>query len=90
MKLEIFCNRIAQQTIEFMLLVTGIIVIIVVVITQNGLFQKNVEDGLEQAIVGIECMAETACFNSTLGCVSICGNGCCEPGETVGGCTEDC
>ena len=90
MKIKSFLNNRAQQTIEYLLVFGGVITVILVAMTENGLMQRNVEGGLEQAVVGIECMAETACFDPAGLCVPECGNGCCEPGETAAGCAADC
>ena len=90
MKIKSFLNNRAQQTIEYLLVFGGVITVILVAMTENGLMQRNVEGGLEQAVVGIECMAQSACFDPAGLCVPECGNGCCEPGETAAGCAADC
>lgn len=89
MKIFSYISHDGQQTIEYMLLFAGLVALIVVVLATSNLLQRNVDGGLEQAVKGIECMAETACLDTTTGCTIVCGNGCCEPGE-VAVCASDC
>ncbi|MBP9854123.1 MAG: hypothetical protein KBD53_04565 [Candidatus Omnitrophica bacterium] len=77
-----------QQMIEYMLLLACVITVLVVFVLKQGpgaVFKNNFEGSLAQGVKAIECMANTACFDLTTGCSPVCGNGCCEPGESMSG-----
>jgi len=85
-------NNKGQNAIEYMLIFGLVVALILIAFGPDGMLSRSIEDSLEIAIGAIECTAETACFDPTV-CNPVCGNGCCEPGEEVGGafeCGPDC
>ncbi len=55
-------DRQAQSTIEYLLLMTIIIIILISVINPFGKMTQLVNDSIEVATQGIECMAEKTCY----------------------------
>lgn len=53
----------AQGTIEYLLMMTVIIVVLMIVLKPGGKITKTVNQSVELATQGIECMAERTCYN---------------------------
>ena len=52
----------AQNTIEYLLMITTIILVLLAVLSPFGKMTKMVNDSIEVATQGIECMADNTCY----------------------------
>ncbi len=55
-------SRKAQSTIEYILMMVVIISVLIVILNPFGQMTKTVNQSLEVATQGIECMAENTCY----------------------------
>jgi len=88
-KTRLWLSSSGQNMIEYLVVFVGIITILFIAFRPSGIFTRRIGDTLETAVVGTKCLALEVCYDSD-GCDPVCGNGCCEEGETEGNCSNDC
>ncbi|HBO97992.1 MAG TPA: hypothetical protein DD648_08315 [Candidatus Omnitrophica bacterium] len=82
-------NRKGQNITEYMILVAGVLVVVILAANPRGIFTQGVNKSLER-MLDIECMSLNVCPDAG-GCPYVCGNGCCEKhSETPASCPMDC
>lgn len=70
-------RRKGQNVIEYLILVAGVLVVIIVAASPGGIFTQGVNKALGMMSDSVEKMA-------------LCGNNYCDTGETCSNCPADC
>ena len=78
-----------QNMTEYILVFVAVVVTLVVALNPSGFLTQKMGDTVNRAMVGTKCLALKTCFDPA-GCPTVCGNDCCEPGESVSSCPADC
>ncbi len=78
-----------QNMIEYVIVLAGIIVVLIAITRPEGIFSRKIEESLDLAVDGTKCAALKVCYDPN-GCPTVCGNDCCEAGETITNCPADC
>ena len=66
-----------QSAVEYILLIASTVLVLVFVLSRQGIVTVAVNDSLDIAVDGIECMARQVCYKPG-GCPTLCPNDCCE------------
>ena len=74
---------------EYVLVVAGVVVALVIALGPSGFLTRKIGDTMNLAMTGTKCVALQTCFDPE-GCPTVCGNDCCEPGESISNCPADC
>ncbi|VAX36365.1 hypothetical protein MNBD_UNCLBAC01-1012 [hydrothermal vent metagenome] len=85
-----FFGKSGQNAIEYMLLFSGVVVVMLFVTGKNGLLTTSIQDSMDEAMNYIQCMPLSICFEAS--CPAVAGDGCCEAekGEVCTGAGGDC
>ncbi len=89
---NVFSNQRAQSAVEYMLMFASVSIVVFLALSPHHFFSKAVNKSINTSLLkGTEIMAECVCYERDSGepCPSVCGNGCCEAGES-GSCAADC
>ena len=78
-----------QNMTEYVLVFAGVVFALVVALGPSGMITQKIGDTMNLAMGGTKCIAMQTCFDPA-GCPTVCGNDCCEPGESIGNCPADC
>ncbi len=84
-------NTKGQNAVEYMLVFAVVLMVILFFLApkKGGFMREQVDTSLDLSTEGLECMAAKICYKEG-GCGAPCGNGCCEEGESISSCPEDC
>ena len=74
---------------EYIVVFVGVVVALVVALGPNGFLSRKIGSTMNLAMTGTKCVALQACFDPE-GCPTVCGNDCCEAGESISNCPADC
>ncbi|MDD3375549.1 MAG: hypothetical protein PHY73_07515 [Candidatus Omnitrophica bacterium] len=82
-------RKAAQSTIEYILLLTAVVALLIVFLSPTGDFRNMIADGVTNSIEQIQTMTDGTNFLSGVQ-HGHCGDGFCVPPETLVNCPEDC
>ena len=76
-------DRKGQNTVEYILILTIVIIVVLLAVTPGGFFNKRTDQSLNVMVKkGVGCLYTTICYDPK-GCPPVIGDGCCEPGEPL-------
>ena len=70
-------SSIGQSMVEYLLLVTAVVVVLILAVGPNGMFTRRVDDTVDRAMFGTKCLVQQVCYDPA-GCAPVVGDGCCE------------
>jgi hypothetical protein len=82
---QILKNEVAQNMVEYMVVFTSILVVLILSLGPSGLITQQTEDSIELAVNAIEVMANCICYDADGNpCPPVNNDGCCFPGTSPG------
>lgn len=89
---NLFFTQKAQSAVEYLLMFAAVTIVVFTAVSPHGFFTRAINQSMNISILdGTDHMAHCVCYDKSDGepCTPICGNGCCEEGES-GSCAVDC